>query len=346
MARPKSRRSSTSGLSGAERSIQSPCVCRGTDPGCPYCGGSGRGRTSQQATEHRQDVLRRVRQASFDAQQIVKPVCRHCGQEVSNLTQHLRAAHPGASAFRSRSVGGKTATSVVCSVCGAAIRRDLLSRHIEETHRKKVFVAQRTLGPQITGGDESPTQSAPRLTLARCAKCDARFPPARMEDHLLRVHSPEAEEKAKAKAKIRRERNAKRRTERAEIRAAIALLVPKRPGAKGARCPECGVVTWRDQLAEHRKSVHGVIPRVRQLGGRPRKPALNAQSDRVSTHQAGRNIDVNDPRSMRESGDKSVTESTTDRWQDATRTYAHDFRDHGQFGSHPSHDRFDDESDA
>jgi hypothetical protein len=29
---------------------------------------------------------------------------------------------------------------------------------------------------------------------------------------------------------------------------------------------------------------------------------------------------------------------------DATKDYAHSFRDHGQFGSHPSHDGFDDES--
>ena len=39
-----------------------------------------------------------------------------------------------------------------------------------------------------------------------------------------------------------------------------------------------------------------------------------------------------------------ATVTGTDRQMDATRDYTHAYREQGRFGSHPSHDSFDDES--
>lgn len=91
-------------------------------------------------------------------------------------------------------------------------------------------------------------------------------------------------------------------------------------------CPQCGVGLVR--LQRHMKKVH------KGVATAPRRPERLQQ--RLADH----------PRSS-ETPHKSGTyqRESVERAHDATRLYYAAYRDNGQFGSHPSHDGYGDESD-
>lgn len=96
-----------------------------------------------------------------------------------------------------------------------------------------------------------------------------------------------------------------------------------------ARCPVCGLFVA--DLPTHRKKIHS-----------------NAASKRINNSDVKRPLDNTSSKSVdrefvrRTEDDK---ERITERKLDATSLYYASFRDHGQFGSHPSHDDYGEESD-
>lgn len=98
-----------------------------------------------------------------------------------------------------------------------------------------------------------------------------------------------------------------------------------RPDRKLVRCPHCGGSVRADRSAQHIRKVHG----------RP-APSRVAQKRGIS-HPGSRHRDLEIPATTQE-------ETRRSRLLDATKDYAHTFREAGRYGSHPSHDRFDDDS--
>ena len=131
------------------------------------------------------------------------------------------------------------------------------------------------------------------------------------------------------------------------------------------RCPKgCGAQLSAQEVDRHIQQVHTSVP-VRQQQTRTVLPSglkseyrfcpvckVRVRGDRLNRHLRK----VHQKRSQRTaaphispSASDVLRESTTfaaprDKNLDATNLYAHSYREHGRFGSHPSHDGFDDES--
>lgn len=128
------------------------------------------------------------------------------------------------------------------------------------------------------------------------------------------------------------------------------------------RCPKgCGAQMRPCHVERHVQRVHTSPPSNQAWAAAPRSPRLGVctickvrvRSDRLKRHM--RNVHGNrSPRASRQHvrvpsvsdvqrRDTSFV-APRDRNLDATKLYAHSYREQGRFGSHPSHDGFDDES--
>jgi len=94
--------------------------------------------------------------------------------------------------------------------------------------------------------------------------------------------------------------------------------VASRPALKMTRCPVCKLSVKVIHLKNHMAKTHK--HRSAQSRPTPVQPA-------------------NDPRRK-----TTTLVSPRDKNLDATKPYAHAYREQGRYGSHPSHDGFDDES--
>jgi len=98
---------------------------------------------------------------------------------------------------------------------------------------------------------------------------------------------------------------------------------------KIAICDKCGANVRHDRLSRHKRRVHG------HGSQRPsRKGTIQETTSSESTALE------------KWKDQKQASQSPLQPNLDATKLYAHSYREHGKFGSHPSHDGFDDESGA
>ena len=100
-------------------------------------------------------------------------------------------------------------------------------------------------------------------------------------------------------------------------------LAPTRPTPmklerKYESCSVCRVRVRTDRMTRHMRKVHNA-----------RQSGLRATVVSSSNNRAGKSTSLVAP---------------IDKNLDATKLYAHSYREQGRFGSHPSHDGFDDES--
>lgn len=89
------------------------------------------------------------------------------------------------------------------------------------------------------------------------------------------------------------------------------------------RCPICTCTVREDHLERHSRRVH-------HLRGNEARRQIASPVEPSPTNQTLRPA--------------QASELAAERVLDATRDYYAAYRDHGQFGSHPSHDGYDDES--
>jgi hypothetical protein len=117
------------------------------------------------------------------------------------------------------------------------------------------------------------------------------------------------------------------------------------------RCPHCGVKV--QGIGKHLKKSHGIqAPEAPPRAGLVKCPSCTSfvREDRIAlhiqrVHQGHAFSSPRDRVGVRATKSSPRFQSDTEqRSHDATRDYARSFRDYGQFGSHPSHDGFDDES--
>jgi hypothetical protein len=161
--------------------------------------------------------------------------------------------------------------------------------------------------------------SAQTTAVKRVIECEyCRWPckPENLLDHLRLVHGIGEHISHVASRKVSKHPSNSHRP----------VTVARSPAAVGGhrsnlvQCPKCTSRVRHDHLPGHLKRVHLTD------GARP-NPTLPSGG-------AGRPM---------ESGD-SAAMGNGSRTLDATRLYAHRYREGGRFGSHPSHDGFDDES--
>jgi len=107
-----------------------------------------------------------------------------------------------------------------------------------------------------------------------------------------------------------------------------------------AECSICGERVRPDRLDRHMRKVHCRQQRIAKKGGS--KARARASREGSVGARTGGKADALDVWK----GQIQAEQSPFPPNLDATKPYAHAYREHGKFGSHPSHDGFDDESGA
>lgn len=116
----------------------------------------------------------------------------------------------------------------------------------------------------------------------------------------------------------------------------------KPPGRALARCPRCAVLVRADRLPRHLGKAHRARSPAAAVGARGKR--LRGRDARFGGPSAVPRGAIRDPSSRASRTAIARLEGRDEL--DHTRGYAHAYRESGRFGSHPSHDGFDDESEA
>lgn len=106
----------------------------------------------------------------------------------------------------------------------------------------------------------------------------------------------------------------------------LLVAVKQAPNSQLCKCPYCVSFVRQDRLDVHIKKIHKIGTQGTQVS--PKAPIRRKSQQAKHQQQATSGTDS----------------SCENRSMDATRDYYARYRDNGQFGSHPSHDSFDDES--
>jgi hypothetical protein len=205
----------------------------------------------------------------------------------------------------------------VCSVCKATVRVERIERHVTRAHNRPLAQAANNL-------DATPTRSATNRPGATtqpsnpvvigeanrnesCPLCGASIRIGGIKKHMTKAHTSSLANPLFTEA-VRQGNLARQRAH-----GTLPLRHHISPSLqKTTRCPICKVAIKASRFEKHMRKVHR-----KRVVVRSAKDAMR-QSTTLLT-----------PR------DKNL---------DATKPYAHAYREQGKFGSHPSHDGFDDES--
>jgi hypothetical protein len=93
------------------------------------------------------------------------------------------------------------------------------------------------------------------------------------------------------------------------------------------QCPSCGVAVLQKHLGRHIKKVH------------PNSVGIRVSRPPEGLADATSRLTASPAKQLK----NEIFQERLSRALDATKDYAHNFREGGRFGSHPAHDRFDDE---
>jgi hypothetical protein len=335
-----------------------PCVCGGSNENCRFCSGRGeiadglanalvahslrpevekinvggkkrKGRkffpAKRRTVDSLQTQVTKVQQVSAilfglrsnppqrdsKAQSVKCP--RGCGANLSprDVDRHVRRIHPPPPVAQRRDP-----QRVVCPKgCGAQLNPQNVSRHIFHAH-------------QLASVTQSPNE--PRVV---CPKgCGVQLNPQNVDRHLRLAHVVDVVAPLPARTVPARARQVTAaafpqpsRTVPARARQVTAAVSPQpsRPVPASVRqteyqfCPVCEARVKTSRLKRHLRKVHA--------GRANLKAAVVFSANDV----------------LRET---TTLVAPRDKNLDATKLYAHSYRESGRFGSHPSHDGFDDES--
>jgi uncharacterized C2H2 Zn-finger protein len=207
----------------------------------------------------------------------------------------------------------------VCSICKATVRVERLERHMTRAHQRRLVPAPPannldatpTLSP--TNRPAATTQPSKAVVIGEvnrnesCPLCGASIRIGGMKRHMTKAHTSSLANPLFTEVV----RQASLAHQRAHSTLPIRHDISPSP-EKITRCPVCKVAIKVNRFEKHMRKVHR-----KRVVVRSAKNAMRQSTTLVS------------PR------DKNL---------DATKLYAHPYREQGKFGSHPSHDGFDDES--
>jgi len=168
----------------------------------------------------------------------------------------------------------------------------------------------------------------PERTLVQCpiSGCVAQLRPHKVEKHLKKVHSKPQHVASEPPVSLKAEK-----VQSEHQPQSVQQLIP---------CPVdgCSVKLKANHIKQHIRKVHHV-----RLSAIASKARIRTGSVETRTATIARQIVLN---SIPDGTPRvSPFGQAPDKNLDATKGYAHAYREHGRFGSHPSHDGFDGEAD-
>lgn len=171
-------------------------------------------------------------------------------------------------------------------------------------------------GVRIAPPEKAPApQSNPEvkeISFDSCPLCGVRLRATRVQRHMSKAHATSTSNPLFGEL-VRRANHGKQHVP-------IAGPVQKSilgPGRERTPCPVCKVTVNVGRLKKHMAKVHK-----QRVQSRPAKAASAKDPTRQNT----------------------ILVAPRDKNLDSTKLYAHPYREQGRYGSHPSHDGFDDES--
>lgn len=341
------------------------CSCQGENPSCYKCG--GRGYVDGYGVDSSWTLpplpkYRRLRNTSIRSR-VQKPTvsCPECGVHVTKLSKHLQKVHSLDRPTQPPVAGLKS-----CPHCGVSVKESRLHSHIARVHRsteepidrKQLPLVLPTLSLKVGKSDQTsiadndrvkPARLPPVANVISCPYCRVSLKKSRLASHMARVHSGTQE----LMDRKRRPPASSYPSRKVQKPAWVSQL--KKDGVKSTRparvedviqCSYCKATVKRSLLASHIAGSHpGTIKLIRRkqlpsesdwLSAKATKPPRTSKPARVKMKSARpSSTEINKP-----SWKQQFSEETLD----FSRPFAHAFREHGKFGSYPSHDDFGDES--
>ena len=192
--------------------------------------------------------------------------------------------------------------------CGRWINVEKVERHLRNC------TGVRVTHPQHHAPAHQKNSKREEISFDSCPVCGAKLKAGRIQRHMSKAHGTTTSNPLFAEF-VRRANVARRST----TETAPVHQNPSPPQRERTLCPICKAMVNVTRLNKHMAKVHN-----RRLTPQPTQAASANDPTRQGTTLVA-------PR------DKNL---------DATKLYAHPYREQGRYGSHPSHDGFDDESTA
>jgi hypothetical protein len=291
------------------------CVCGGSNENCRFCGGLG-----------------------TISDRLATALISHVGRPESEFMSH------GAEKPRRKRMGRRTSADLIpCSEgCGALLNRRNVGRHLQRIHG---------VGPAVPERVENLPQapSAPTITETKyqlCPKCGVNVRTDRIGKHLTKAHKSAVVrpsiERAHSSVQVVLGGLAKKMQEaKTSVSGLTRALISKVYRSPSPAAQQIGSSV--QSRSESKNSVYSYEV-CSVCKAKVRVTRIEEHMARVHMRRVGRSHAA----VVRSSKDP-LRQSTSvvaplDKNLDATKLYAHPCREHGRYGSHPSHDGFDDES--
>jgi hypothetical protein len=280
------------------------CVCGGSNENCRFCGGLGT-IPDTLATA----LIGRLQRLESEQRPVGSPKVRR--KLVSHRLRPKPMTSRAKAALRRERIPARPAANLVpCPKgCGASLNPRNVSRHLNKVHIIVSAALQQT--PNLTPTRPTPTKVASKYGL--CPACKASVRVDRIERHMAKVHK-----KLALRPQIANVHSVAPITYQQAVKPAQKPPTPKQAEREYKFCPICKARIRDTRIRKHMTKAHlGRVVRPHVAVVRSSKDPLRQSTSLVAAR------------------DKNL---------DATKLYAHPFRERGRYGSHPSHDGFDDES--
>ena len=203
------------------------------------------------------------------------------------------------------------------------VKLDVVPIQVTITQKKLKKCVCNICKEEFQGNDDAYWQHLKMHNLVKCTICNSVVSEKNLERHINKQHRNNSVV-TKTKSKPGKVRNI--RINNTIYTLPLALPLRARPSITNTvRCPNCALLMLKNQLMDHLLTVHKRSDETVTL------PVITTAFTGKSKYSA------------KPSCRPSDQAEGVSKKQDATYGY-HVIREHGRFGSHPSHDSFDDDS--
>lgn len=292
------------------------CVCGGSNENCRYCGGLG-----------------------TIPDTLASALLAHVGRpESENIPAGSPQPKPKWMSLRS------FAKPIPCPEgCGAILNSFTLKRHLKKRHSVTRHITKAHSGGLAAPQQANVTRQGPVLNATEprfetCPVCQIQLRAGRLAKHMDKAHN------VAIHAAIREGQNIARASVAiAESQKQATARQPGLPKVDASHSVSQRLQTPLNSPADARTSrrTYGVCPlcKVKVRVDRMRRHTAKVHNSRTFRFRGRQVQSSKDP--LR---DTTSLIAPRDNNLDATKLYAHPYREQGRYGSHPSHDGFDDES--
>lgn len=303
-----------------------PCVCQGSNENCRYC--YGRGFVPDTQALPLKNAYTRVRHGKTGGHRPLVQ-CPQCGNQVSRLQKHLKKCQAPRHlvATEQNTVENQLQTDTRPASLFSRIKAGLVrtlsgfgsSPKQSDPAQSKPTATRADLSPAVL---VAKSKANPKLT--KCPRCGETFG----EREKFEAHWT-----SRACA-VKPLLNLKPGQSSVAVKFSTKAASPSRTGNSEIlkKCPGCGANVKAKKLPRH---IRLKCPNRKRGANLPRSSPMGRRQTSVSL---GMDHDSSNKK-------RAIYDQVQSRDRlDATKPYAHPYREQGRFGSHPSHDGFDDES--